>query len=179
MVCWHWQRPRPTPILIKNGLCRIVWRCSHCSQTLSTAAIVSVSVSFSVSVCSCEYTIRPVHTVRLQLMLYGNLVSSLAVKLRFDCILIANLWFYCNLAVNSRFDCILAAYIFRFDCILAINAKFYYILAVNLMFDCILAANLMFDYFGCKFKVLLYFCAYSRKLRGLRFSVICAHFPRP
>ena len=44
------------------------------------------------------------------LMLYGDLVSSLAVNLRFDCILIVNLWFYCNLAVNSRVYYIFCAY---------------------------------------------------------------------
>ena len=29
VVFLHWQRPRP----IKNALCRILWRCSHCSET--------------------------------------------------------------------------------------------------------------------------------------------------
>ena len=30
MVSSHWQWPRPIPI--KNGLQRIVWRCSHCTE---------------------------------------------------------------------------------------------------------------------------------------------------
>ena len=40
-------------MLIRNGLYRIVWRCSHCTETpmpLGTAATLSVSVSVSVSV---------------------------------------------------------------------------------------------------------------------------------
>ena len=55
------ERPRR----IKNGLHRIVWRCSNCTETampLGTVATVSVSVSNSVNVpliacvliCACD-----------------------------------------------------------------------------------------------------------------------------
>ena len=52
MVCLYWQIPRRRPI--KNGLYRIVWKCSYCSKTETgtkyhSIHILSVSVSSSVN----------------------------------------------------------------------------------------------------------------------------------
>ena len=66
----HWQRPRPR--LIKNGLYRIVRRCSYCTETLmplGTVVTLSISVTILVSVslgwthCKSLHIMVSIHSV--------------------------------------------------------------------------------------------------------------------
>ena len=73
MACLHWLRLRPRPI--KNGLKRILWRCSYCKETetdanfhwvavhiLSASVLISASESGRVKEplhFKCGFTCRP------------------------------------------------------------------------------------------------------------------------
>ena len=64
MACLHWLRLRPRPI--KNGLKRIVWRCSYCKETETDAnfhwvAVHILSASVLISVSESGRVKEPLH----------------------------------------------------------------------------------------------------------------------
>ena len=64
MACLHWLRLRPRPI--KNGLKRIVWRCSYCKETDTDAnfhvvAVHILSASVLISVSESGRVKEPLH----------------------------------------------------------------------------------------------------------------------
>ena len=46
MVCSYWQWPRPRPRPIKNGLYRILWRYTHCTETETEADAIGLCTQF-------------------------------------------------------------------------------------------------------------------------------------
>ena len=68
MLCAHWPAPRPIQSLIINGLYRIVWRCSYCTETdINTDSHWFQCQFIGICVCldlclefgQCEHTINP------------------------------------------------------------------------------------------------------------------------
>ena len=64
MVCSHYPTPTPTLTPTKNGLYRIVWRCSHCTDTDADTDTDAnglqthfVGVGVGIGVGQCEHTI--------------------------------------------------------------------------------------------------------------------------